>query len=536
MEGKDEMTDQRGLSSVPIEIGSRLEPMVDDFLIARLSGGAALRLNRPVPREVALVTDRRWEGNSCTSFAVFQDGDIYRMYYLGRHFAATQTLRDETSHPDFVCYAESSDGIRWEKPELGLVEFNGSSKNNIILSSEDSSCPSRAFAPFRDENPAADPDARYKAWATRFPMLDGTASRPGHSWEVPDGLHALKSADGIRWTPMSDGPVIADGLLDSQNVAFWDTLRGEYRDYHRNEFRIEKTGEEPYGGQERSGPMGSGVRGSRYGRDLRTATSSDFVNWHEPDFVDYTQGRVDEVYNNSILPYFRAPHIFVGFPTRYVDHGWSEAVEYLPELSERRLRASASERHGSALTDAMFMSSRDGHTFNLWPESFIRPGLRPVDNWVYGDGYPGWGMVTTPSLFDGAPDELSIYVSEGYWRGDSMNLRRYTLRVDGFASVKAPSSGGAMVTKPLIFAGNRLRVNFSASAAGSVQVEILRDQMDESVAGFGQDDCVELLGDDIERVVRWSGGADISRLEGVPVRLRFVLRDADLYAFQFVKM
>ena len=533
---EDGLYEPTGRGTVPIEIGSRLELMVDDFLIARLSGGAALRLNRPVPREVALVTDRPWEGNSCTSFAVFQDGDIYRMYYLGRQFVTTQALLDETSHPDFVCYAESSDGIHWERPELGLVEFNGSSKNNIILSSEDSACPSRAFAPFKDANPAAEADARYKAWAARFPMLDGSASRPGHSWEVPDGLHALKSADGIRWTPMCDGPVIADGLLDSQNVAFWDTVRGEYRDYHRNEFRIEKTGEEPYGGQVRAGPAGPGVRGSRYGRDLRTATSSDFINWNEPEYVDYTQGRVDEIYNNAILPYFRAPHVFVGFPTRYVDHGWSEAVEDLPELSERRLRASVSERHGSALTDALFMSSRDGHIFNLWPESFIRPGLRPEDNWVYGDGFPGWGIVTTSSLFDRAPNELSIYVSEGYWRGESMNLRRYTLRVDGFASVQAPLSGGDLVTKPLTFAGNCLRVNFSASAAGSVQVEMLRDQMDEPIAGFSLDDCVELLGDDIERIVRWSGGCDVSSLEGVPVRLRFVLRDADLYAFQFVNM
>ena len=63
MKGKGEVTDQRALSIVPVEIGSRLEPMVDDFLIARLSGGAALRLNQPVPREVALVTDRPWEGN-----------------------------------------------------------------------------------------------------------------------------------------------------------------------------------------------------------------------------------------------------------------------------------------------------------------------------------------------------------------------------------------------------------------------------------------------------------------------------------------
>ena len=528
------MTLPQSHSGVPIYIGSRLELMVDDFLIARLGGDAELRLNRPVPREVALVTDRPWEGNACTSFAIFQDGDLYRMYYLGRQFVTTEAGLDEAPHPDFVCYAESSDGIKWDRPELGLVEFNGSSKNNIILSSQERACPVRAFAPFKDANPAAEPDARYKAWAVRIPRLDGSAPRPGHSAEVPDGLHALKSPDGIHWTAMRDGPVIADGLLDSQNLAFWDTVRGEYRDYHRNEFRIAKTGEEPYAAQARPGPAGEIMRGSRYGRDLRTATSSDFINWSEPDYVDYHQGRTDEIYNNAITPYFRAPHIFVGLPTRYVDPGWSQAVEELPELDERRLRAAASERYGSALTDGMFMSSRDGQTFNLWPESFIRPGLRPLDNWVYGDGFPGWGIVTTASLFDGSPDELSIYTTEGYWRGESMNLRRYTLRVDGFASVQAPLSGGELVTKPLIFDGGQLRINFSASAAGSVRVELLRDQMNTPLGGFSLDDCIELLGDDLERTVRWSGGSDLSHLAGIPIRLRFVLRDADLYAFQFV--
>jgi hypothetical protein len=230
------------------------------------------------------------------------------MYYRGSHYVTTET-RQEVPHPAVVCYAESTDGIHWIKPELGLVEFDGSSRNNIILSSEESACPVRAFAPFKDANPAAEADARYKAWAVRIPRLDGSAPRPGHSAEVPDGLHPLKSADGIYWTAMCDKPVIADGLLDSQNLAFWDTVREEYRDYHRNEFRIARTGEEPYGAQVRQGAKGSGVRGSRHGRDLRTATSSDFVNWSEPDYVDYAQGRTDEIYNNAITPYFRAPHL-----------------------------------------------------------------------------------------------------------------------------------------------------------------------------------------------------------------------------------
>lgn len=514
-------------NTFPIDIGSRLELMLDDYLIARLSGGAELRLNQPIPRDAALVTDQPWEGNVCTDFRIFHDDDIYRMYYLGRQFAMTETT---PPRPPMVCYAESDDGINWVRPELGLVEFNGSKQNNIILNTQASSIPTYAFAPFKDANPNAAPDAKYKAWAVSFPRRDGSASRKGHGPEVPDGLQPLQSADGIHWTPMSDGPVISDGLLDSQNLAFWDSVRGEYRDYHRNEHHIAKTGEEPYAAHK----VGDALRGSRYGRDLLTATSTDFIHWSEPEYVNYTQGRTDEIYNNAIEPYFRAPHIFVGFPTRYIHRSWSEAIEDLPELAHRRLRANVSERLGSALTDGMFMSSRDGQTFNLWPESFIRPGLRPQDNWFYGDGYPGWGMVTTKSIFAGAPDELSIYISEGYWRGDSMNLRRYTLRLDGFASVQAPLSGGEFVTKPLIFAGSKLAINFSASAAGSIRVEILRDQMDTAIEGFTLDESVEVLGDDLERTVRWSSGPEVSRLAGVPVRLRFVMRDADLYAFRFV--
>ena len=78
------------------------------------------------------------------------------------------------------------------------------------------------------------------------------------------------------------------------------------------------------------------------------------------------------------------------------------------------------------MTDGLFMSSRDGLEFNIWPEAFIRPGLRPQDNWTYGDNYQNWGLVTTPSQFVGAPDELSMYVSEGYWRGPGVSQRRYT--------------------------------------------------------------------------------------------------------------
>ena len=420
------------------------------------------------------------------------------------------------------------DGVHWVRPDLGLVEFNGSNRNNIVLiESEDSGFRLSAFAPFKDANPNCAPDATYKTWVV------GKASRRGHGRNVPDGLHVLKSSDGLHWTPMSDGPVLADGLLDSQNLAFWDKVRGEYREYHRNEFRPTETGEEPYAAQQVNGEHGASLRGSRYGRDIRTSTSKDFIHWSEPEYVNYAQGRTHELYTSKITPYFRAPHIFVGFPTRYIHRFWSDAIEDLPELEDRRRRADVSLRYGSALTDGMFMSSRDGQTFNLWPESFIRPGLRSQDNWTYGDNFANWGLVTTESKLRGAPDEISIYTLEGYWRGGSTTLLRHTLRIDGFASVQAPMSGGEIVTKPLIFEGRELVLNFSASAAGSIRVEILRDHMDMRVEGFTLDACVEVLGDDLERVVRWAGRRNLGKLAGVPVRLRFMLKDADLYSLRF---
>ena len=484
------MTDSPSGQGV-VDIGSRRELLVDDHLIAALGRDAALRLHRPVPQEIALELDEPWEGNASGYYTVFQDGGTYRMYYRGWHFSHDSGSL-EYPHAEVVCLAESGDGISWSKPDLGLVEYDGSRRNNIILDARDDGSPAINFVPFKDPNPEAANDARYKA----------LANNRGYK-----GLFALSSPDGLRWTTMRAEPVITKGYFDSQNLAFWDGERGEYRDYHRD---------------------------FRHGRDIMTCVSDDFLDWNEPVFVDYRPGRIAELYTNQIIPYFRAPHLFVGFPTRYVEHPWSAAIEDLPEQEHRRIRADAHERYGAALTDGLFMSSRDGLTFNMWPEAFIRPGLRPVDNWTYGDNYQNWGLVTTRSQFAGAPDELSIYVNEGYWRGQGASLRRYTLRVDGFVSLNAPLSGGEMVTRPLNFQGRELELNFSASAAGSVRVEILHGQVDTAIEGYRLADCVEILGDDLERTVRWAQGADLGKLSGEAVRLRFVLHDADLFAFRFV--
>ncbi|MBC7287610.1 MAG: hypothetical protein H5T86_06105, partial [Armatimonadetes bacterium] len=225
--------------------GSRPELFTDDWLICQLSGGARLRLHQPQPQEAALVCDAPWEGNACGYITVIRDTDRYRMYYRGAHMRVTPTEYTE-AHPMVYCYAESTDGVHWVRPVLRLVEFGGSTENNIILDERFG----HSFAPFKDENPECPPEAKYKA------LANGTA---GH------GLYALKSPDGIHWTLMSDKPVITDGALDSQNLAFWDVERKEYRAYYRD---------------------------FRQGRDIKTATSRDFINWTPGTWLVYCPGRI----------------------------------------------------------------------------------------------------------------------------------------------------------------------------------------------------------------------------------------------------
>ena len=141
----------------------------------------------------------------------------------------------------------------------------------------------------------------------------------------------------------------------------------------------------------------------------------------------------------------------------------------------------------------------------------------------------------TASTEDDSPRELSLYASESYFTGKLSRLRRYTLRLDGFASVFAPRAGGEFVTKPFVFSGQHLSLNFSTSAAGSIRIE-LQNAAGRPIEGYTLADCSEIFGDATEYVVRWTSGSDVGALAGQPVRLRCVLREADLYALQFLSL
>lgn len=488
------------------DIGSRLELFVDDSLIETMKGDVSLELHRPERRETVFNTDAAWEGNASGFQSVFQDGQKFRIYYRGGHYTncgpSAQALPE---HPWFLCLAESDDGIHWRRPELGLFEFNGSRANNIVLTPEavaDIEGDPAHTATFIDHNPDCPPDQRYKI------VIVG---------KKPRGLHLLGSGDGINFRLLTTEPAVTEGAFDSQNLAFWDPAHGVYREYHR---------------QFRGGKMDvHAVRG------IMTASSPDILSFPEPQWLTYTgceDCADDQLYTNQVQPYYRAPHILMGFPHRYVDRGWSDPTLDLPDLDERLARASHHPRYGTAVTDATFMTSRDGVTFHRWPEAFIRPGPRLTESWVYGDNFVVWGMLQTRADLEDAPDEISLYANDSYWTDTGTGIRRYALRMDGFVSVNAPRSGGELLTRPLQFSGGNLALNFDTSAAGSIRVEI-QDAGGNPIEGYSLDNCPPIFGDSIRHIVRWRDrGGDLRQLQGRPVRLRFVLRDADLYSMQFV--
>lgn len=443
------------VAAEPLDLGSRLELFVDDYVIAEVEGDAKLQLHRPQPREVVLVTDKPWEGNTSAYYTIFRDGDLFRMYYRGSHY---DVPTKKATHPEVTCYAESKDGIHWTKPNLGLFEFAGSKDNNIVWDGIGTHC----FTAFKDQNPSCPPDARYKAISRGRP-------------QAKKGLYVFKSADGIRWSLIQQAPVITDGAFDSQNLAFWDPHAKVYREYHRT--------------------FVDGVRA------IMTGTSTDYVTWTEPVLLDYGDVPKQHLYTNAVRYYDRAPHILLGFPTRY-----------LPNEGQR--------------VEPTLMASHDGRRFKRWLDPLI-PEDAPEDRDGNRSNYMTWGVVALP----GNDKELSVYATEAYYTGPDSRVRRFSFRVDGFVSLRGAEQGGTLRTKPLVFAGKQLKLNFATRDGGHVRVALL-DADGRPIKGFALADCRPLTGDEIEKSVSWKGG-NLSELAGKTVQAVFEVNDADLWSFRF---
>lgn len=458
----------------PIEIGSRLELFVDHYLIQDLKG-AELELGKPVREEVSLEFDLPWEIPFSGATTVIKDGDLYRLYYRGGN---VDDRGEYDAASEVTCYAESRDGIHWTRPILGLHEYKGSKGNNIILPPNNPLRISHNFAPFIDKRPGVPAEERYKA-------VGGTKGK---------GLFRLVSADGIHWRMFSEEPIFYGYALDTLNVAQWSPAEEKYVAYIR-------------------------PGGTEY-RTIARSVSKDFVTWSEPKIVDYGDTPDEHIYTNGTHPYFRAPHIQIALPFRY-----QPERQVLSRSEHREFGTHYTQRQG--LSDAVLMTSRGGANYDrTFLQSFIRPGLEK-EAWTARSNLPSLGVVQT------GPAEMSTYLTVGHTTVN-YHMRRYSMRLDGFATVNAPFEGGELVTKPIIFSGKELIINYSTSSIGHVMVEILGED-GNPIPGYSLKENELIVGDEISRAVIWNGSSDVSALAGKPVQLRFHLKDADLYSMQFQK-
>ena len=446
----------------PVEIGEDRQLFVDDYWIAD-SAGVERVLHSPTRQSVALEPEHPWEVGGLSYLIAFPDQGKYRGWYR-----ADPMLQD-SDYNSITCYAESDDGINWTKPNVGLIEFNGSKDNNIVWTE-----PGINLAPFKDANPDAKPEEQYKAFI-----------------RVRRVMHALSSPDGLQWKMMREEPTLTDYPFDTLNLAFWDTWRKEYVGYCRG-----------VAGQG-SSDFFTGVRW------IRRATSKDFLNWGPLENIDCGDTPWEHFYTNSCIQYERAPGTYLMFPSRFVHDRVPN-----PEWT-----------YDTGVSDIVFMSSRDGSNFDRsFLEAFIRPGT-DFNNWHDRGIYFEVGILHTSDT------EMTMYGMENAHL-PTQRIRRYSLRTDGFVSVNGGFKGGEFTTRPLIFSGSSLELNYATSAVGSLKVEI-QDADGHAIPGFSLDDFPEKFGDEIDGKVSWNGGGDVGALAGKPVRLRFLLKDADVYAFKF---
>ena len=482
------------MGNAPMDVGSKKQLLFDELLFAS-KRGISLVVNTPYQDpDPVLVADRPWESGGIGSYnTVMRENGVFRVWYDALMKPGDRGARFDRQ----LCYAESTDGMHWGKPELGLIRFGGSKRNNIVSPPSGTQSQQGATV-FRDDQ--APKSERYKAWTKLNPAHRKTKStRSG-------GLRALVSPDGLRWKFLDEGyPLHKGNAADSQNIAFWDDEQGCYVAY---------------------------VRMKRFprGRDrtcwVGRMTSRDFRTWTRAKAV-FTADKTDEAmplpagmtarqpvldfYTPGGMKYPGAPSSYILLPTAY--HHWNR------------------DRFPSTI-DVILLTSRDGiHWYRPTDrEPYLRLGL---------DGGPSCGMIKAnpwPIIVD---DEVWIYYA-GTGRSHQQSIAdpsqtglfRARLRRDGFLSADAPASGGTFTTPPLTFEGRQLELNVDTSGGGWVQVEI-RSASGRTLAGFTQDDCDIIRANAMCKVVTWNGDLDCSAFAGNPICLRFTMRSAKLYAFQF---
>ena len=241
----------------------------DDHLVAE-SQGLTLTPGtiRKHPGNPILVKDKPWEVGNLNYTCVMQDREegTYKMWY--------QVIRPKEGggNESWCMYATSKDGFQWEKPSLGIIEYQGSKENNIVLHEHEGI---RGTPSYWVEKDYADPDPerRYKM------MLQ--------SWDFRGrAAHMASSPDGINWTSSGYGNRV--GPFDSQNIFFWDDRIGSFVGYFRSH----------------EGGL----------RSISRATSPDGYHWSRPETVhtpDADDPPTWHLYTPGIFKYSKARNTYI---------------------------------------------------------------------------------------------------------------------------------------------------------------------------------------------------------------------------------
>lgn len=442
--------------------------------------GAALHVNPPAQREIVIRPDKPWEQLMISFYLTARDEEgKLRLWYI---------CRDKANHPN-VAYAESRDGVQWTKPNLGIVDHEGSKDNNLVgLSSLEG-------VVFRDPNA---PEAERYAYVTHL---------------ITEGMVRFHSPDGLHWQRDS-GPLLRFGA-DTQNVTFWDErlgryvlyLRGWYRGADAKMYRKVVRAEIP--SLTASLPIGPSEKSVRmWGKDKVAVIDDEFpmvfvADGHDPKNTD--------VYNLSAQPYPPDPHWYVGFPSMF-----------------QRERSTSDGR-----LEIQFTGSRDGIAWHRYDRAaYVKPGLAGSEsaNMVF----MGTGLVVRG-------DEIWQYGTGFQSRHGDREARklrtdgiiyRYVQRLDGFVSLDFEADGGRCVTAPVKVDGPLLALNLDTAALGNLRVGLL-DADGKAVGGHGLDECEVLRTNSTRALVSWKGGGNLASLQGRDVRVTFTGTRAKLYGFRF---
>jgi len=462
----------------PYELGEDRFLFLDESLLDGVQG-AELHVNPPRFDALVLIADRPWETGGITSYGnVFWDpiAAEYRLYYVPVCWEVD---------PGFgLALATSDDGVHWEKPELSVVEWKGSTANNLVIWAQ------REGTVLIDPN--AIPERRY-AFLSSHPDLK---------------TRLFVSPDGIRFT--MDDALISDCHSDSQIASFWDADASRYFHY---------------------------PRGSQDGRAVAFVTSTRMDEpWPEELPVVMAHDDQDppetDLYTNACVKYPLARNAYLGFPTPYYHYNAPPERAY---LNAPTLAIGGKTNDGTIETQ--LATSRDGAHWIRYRVPYI-----PLGSY---DGLDVKVAMMIPGLLCQQDKLYQYFMGYTFTHGDTQvrhgsggralgGVFRVEQRTDGFVSLDFDYQGGSATTGPFIFKGCRLVINLNTSASGEARVAILDGQGAE-FPGFSLAEARYINGDYLEAPATWGDGVcNVGSLAGQPVRLRFACRGTKLYSFRFV--